>query len=147
MDSEAKIEPIICPLWESRDRRFRSRHYHSWDRPCSLCSRKVVVSTAVMRQIASDITALIVCEQCAYVEMPVPNVSADHDRKLSGQVAVCETCTMLKEQEQAAAKEWSRFANFQDEQAKAAYRKWAHLSAARAQHRKKAHADDPRGRH
>jgi len=53
---------------------------------------------------------------------------------------------MLKEQEQAAAKEWSRYANFQDEHAKAAYRKWVHLSTANAQHRKKSHADDPRGR-
>jgi hypothetical protein len=54
---------------------------------------------------------------------------------------------MLKEQEQAAAKAWSKCANFQDEQAKTAYRKWAHLANARAQHREKAHADEPRGRH
>ena len=51
----AKTEPIrsYAPLW-TNERRFRSRRYHAWDRACSVCGTKVVVSEALKREIDAE---------------------------------------------------------------------------------------------
>ena len=70
--NKSMIEPIVCPLWVTNDRRFRSRRYHAWDRPCCSCGRKVVVSDAVKRQLDFSSGALLLCEQCAVISARKP---------------------------------------------------------------------------
>jgi hypothetical protein len=141
-----KNDKIICPLWTSDERRFRSRHYHAWDRACSVCGRKVVVSDAVKREIDADPTTALVCDQCALIETAM--VSAE---SLTGSVLhpdeACATCARLKEQEEVAAREKWRLFNLKDEQANEAHRKWAHFAEARVKHRQKAHGNERRGKH
>ena len=147
--AEDNTESIVCPLWVTNDRRFRSRHYHAWDRPCSLCGRKVVVSDEVKRHLDSHSAAVIVCEQCALIWSSRSEIRPlqEPKPKAAENMGVCTTCQVLNEREAAAAREWARFGNSSDAPgARAAYRKWAHLSNARSRHRFKAHADEPRGR-
>jgi hypothetical protein len=141
------IEPIICPLWVTNDKRFRSRHYHAWDRPCRLCGRKVVVSDAVKKQLDSG--AVILCEQCAMIPARQPEIEALDESKADTveNEGHCATCAALKEQEESAAMELARCKDLPDALgAKTAQRRWAHLSHARWDHRFKAHNDEPRGR-
>ena len=134
-------EPIICPLWENSNERFRSRHYHAWDRPCAICGRKVVVSSAVKRQFESEAENLIICEQCALARSEVLDAL---QRPKSPTQPVCPTCDSLKAQEESAAVELAHVSGLSDSED--ARRKWAHIFTARWQHRFKAHNDEARGR-
>jgi len=91
----------------------------------------------------------MVCEDCAVFE-PHGFSASEPDNavepKASPGDGPCSTCALLKEQEEGAAEEWARLANFRDANSNAIYRRWANLAAARARHRAKAHADEPRGR-
>lgn len=150
VDRSVSSEPIVCPLWVSNDRRFRSRRYHAWDRSCSLCGRKVIVSDAINQRIQSGNEIVVVCEDCAVFELPglvEPDPGSTDKSNAWQSKDPCPTCATLKEQEQAAAKEWAQVANFRDATSEAIYRKWTHLATARARHRAKAHANEPRGRH
>jgi hypothetical protein len=131
------IETIVCPLWVSADKRFRSRHYHAWDRPCASCGRKVVVSDAVKQRLDSNTAIVILCEQCDAMDVSC-EPAATQERE------PCAVCAALKEQEESAAIEFARCKDTAAEEA--AYMKWAHLSRARWNHLSKAHKDDARGR-
>lgn len=134
-------EPIICPLWEDNDERFRSRHYHAWDRPCAICGRKVVVSGAVKRQLESEAESVIVCEQCALIRA---EALSDMRTPESENMPACPTCDALKEQEESAAAELAHIRDLAGSEE--ARRKWDHIFRARWQHRFKGHNDEPRGR-
>src|SRR5258706_12114436 len=143
------IEPIICTLWVTNDRRFRSRHYRAWDRACHLCGRKVVVSDTVKRQLDSGSRAVILCEQCAVIQARQPEIEALSESEPNGIDAgePCATCAALKEQVESAAMELARQRDLPDTLgAKTAYRRWAHLFSARYNHQFKAHNSEPRGR-
>ena len=137
----SNAEPIICPLWVNGDERFRSRHYHAWDRPCGICGRKVVVSSAVKRQIESENGNVVVCEQCALARVEIFD---DLRRPETGTEPACPTCDSLKAQEESAAAELARVRGLSG--SVEASRRWAHIFTARWQHRFKAHNDEPRGR-
>lgn len=131
-------EPIICPLWEPNDKRFRSRHYHAWDRRCGLCDRAVVVSDAVKRQLESDAGASIICEQCDLIRTPESETTPPNESwsGIADAVETCPTCATLKEQEEAAAKELARCEGLPDVTvAMNARKKWESLSHARWAHR------------
>jgi hypothetical protein len=64
-------DSIVCPLWTSNEPQFRRRRYHAWDRACSICGRKVVVSGAVKREIDAEPTKALVCDQCALINTAV----------------------------------------------------------------------------
>jgi hypothetical protein len=130
-------ETIVCPLWVSTDKRFRSRRYHAWDRPCASCGRKVVVSDAVKLRLDADRAIVILCEQCDVAEVACAPATPEEGEP-------CATCAALKEQEESAAIEFARSKGTVSEEA--ACRKWAHVSRARWSHRSKAHKNDPRGR-
>ena len=132
-------EPIICPLWVNSDERFRSRHYHAWDRPCAICGRKTVVSSAVKRQLESESGSVIVCEQCALARAEV----TDAHRSELKMRPPCLTCEALKAQEESAAAELAHIRDLAGSEA--ARRKWGHIFTARWQHMFKAHNDEPRG--
>lgn len=140
-----KNDTIVCPLWTSDERRFRSRHYHAWDRACCVCGRKVVVSDAVKREIDAAPTTALVCDQCALMETARVSPESPTQSVLQPEEA-CAICTRLKEQEEAAAREEWGLHNLKDEQANEAHRKWAHLAEARVRHRRKAHGDERRGK-
>ena len=133
-------ETIVCPLWVSTDKRFRSRRYHAWDRPCGSCGTKVVVSDAVKLRLDSNKAIVILCEQCDVMDVscePAPTQERE----------TCASCAALKEQEESAAMEWARCKDLPDTvAAETAYKKWAHLYRARWSHLSKAHKDEPRGR-
>lgn len=134
-------EPIVCPLWVNGDERFRSRHYHAWDRPCGICGRKVVVSSAVQRQLESEAGSVIVCEQCGLARTEVLDALR---RSKPETEPPCPTCEILKTQEESAAAELARVRGLSGSDE--AQRRWAHIFTARWQHRFKAHNDEPRGR-
>lgn len=133
-------EPIVCPLWVSSDDRFRSRHYQAWDRPCAICGRKTVVSSAVKRQLESEAGSVIVCEQCALARADV----TDAQKSESTLEPPCPTCAALKLQEESAAAELAHIRDLAGSEE--ARRKWGHIFTARWRHRYKAHNDEPRGR-
>jgi hypothetical protein len=142
----ANDDRIVCPLWTSIEPRFRSRHYHAWDRACSSCGRKVVVSGAVKREVDAEPTKALVCDQCALMDTAITPAESLTDSALHPDEA-CATCATLKEQEEAAAREKWRLSHLKDEQANEAHRKWAHLANARVRHRQKAHGSERRGKH
>jgi hypothetical protein len=144
--AEKKGDTIVCPLWTSNERRFHSRQYHAWDRACSVCGRKVVVSDAVKREIDASPTTALVCEQCGMMDtaMSLPESLTEY---AVDPEEPCATCARLKDSVEAAALEGSRLSNLRDEQANEAHRKWAHLAEARVQHRRKAHGGERRGKH
>jgi hypothetical protein len=146
VDPAGKNDTIVCPLWISNERRFRSRHYFTWDRACSVCGRKVVVSDAIKREIDADPATALVCEQCALTDaaMGPAEPALESGPQLNEE---CSTCVALNQQEEAAAREAWRLHNLRDEQANAARRKWAHLAEARVRHRRKAHGNEKRGKH
>jgi hypothetical protein len=139
-------ETIICPLWDENDRRFRSRRYHTWDRPCCACGRKVAVNDAVKRKIDADCQILILCEQCVLVqsqeltlgvlaERQEPTLTVAEGRSSD----YCAVCEALKKAEEIAAVEKARCDGLPDRKAaERAHKKWAHLSTARSAHRFKA---------
>jgi hypothetical protein len=142
-------EPIVCPLWATKDKRFRSRHYHAWDRPCGACGRKVVVSDAVKRRLDSSRGAVILCEQCAVIQAGNAELQASSESgpDAAEDLAACVTCAALKEQVESAAMELARCKDLPDTiGATTAYKKWAHVFRARWDHRFKAHNNEPRGR-
>jgi hypothetical protein len=144
--NKSMIELIVCPLWVANYRHYRSRQYLIWDRPCSLCGRKVIVSAAVKRQLDSGSGAVIVCEQCASIQAPkseIEALSASESNAIDN-VEQCATCAALKEQEESAEVELARCKDLPN--AKAARMKWAHLFDARWAHQFKAHNSEPRGR-
>src|ERR1700690_1185718 len=134
-------EPIICPPWVNSGERFRSRHYQPWDRPCGICGRKVVVSSAVKRQLESEAGSVIVCEQCALARAEV--LAALRRPEYETEPA-CPTCDSLRAQEESAAAELARVRGLSGSEE--AYRRWAHIFTARWQHKFKGHHDEPRGR-
>src|ERR1017187_1050407 len=138
------VEPIICPLWVGNDDRFRSRHYHAWDRPCGLCGRKVVLSDAVKRQLQSNSGSAIVCEQCALARFSEIEAWRRPEPEAVDPEEACSTCASLKEQEEAAAMELARVLGLPD--SAHVQRKWEHLFNARWEHRFKAHNREARGR-
>ena len=125
------------------DERFRSRHYHAWDRACRLCGRKVVVSDAIKRQLDSSSEAVLVCEQCALVRsleieaLLPPGPKADLDKE-------CSICSSFKEQEEEVKMELARVRDLPE--SAAIQRKWEHLANARWGHRFKAHSREARGK-
>ena len=138
-----KNNRIVCPLWTSNERRFQARHYVAWDRACSLCGRKVIVSDAIKRESDADPAIALVCDQCDLMDAPIElavqsGPSPDE---------ACATCAVLKQQEEAAAREAWRPHNLKDEQANAARRKLAHLAGARVRHLRKTHGHEQRGKH
>jgi hypothetical protein len=134
---------VICALWNENDRRFRSRHYHSWDRACSSCGRKVVVGDADKRQLDANGNLKILCEQCALIHWPEETLE-ESGGVLEGR---CEACEELKKQEEAAALEAALLRGLPDREAdRAAQKRWENLSRARWAHRFKAHMDERRGR-
>lgn len=142
-------ETIICPLWDQSDKRFRSRHYHAWDRCCDLCGRKVVISEVTKRQIETSIMTTVLCEQCALVQwqqatLEVPTEYecglVDAEEPTHVDADSCATCEELKIQEEEAALESARCQGLPDrDAAEKAHKRWAHLSRARWGHRFKAH--------
>ena len=138
------VEPIICPLWASNDDRFRSRHYHAWDRPCGLCGRKVVVSDVIERRLQSNSGTVVVCEQCALARFSEIEALHRPESESVDSEEACSTCASLKEQEEAAATELARVRGLPDSED--IYQKWAHLSRSRWNHQFKAHNNEPRGR-
>ena len=137
-------EPIVCPLWVSSDSRFRSRHYHAWDRPCGLCGRKVVVSDAAKRHLESSRGTVVVCEQCALSRFSEIETLHRPEPKAVDVEETCPTCSTLKEQEEAAAIELAGVRGLPD--SIDLQRKWEHLFNARWEHRFKAHNREARGR-
>lgn len=138
------VEPIICPLWVSNDDRFRSRHYHAWDRPCGLCGRKVVVSDAIKRRLQSDGGTVVVCEQCALARFSeIEALQRPESESVDPQEA-CPTCASLKEQEEAAGMELARVRGLPD--SADVQRKWEHLYNARWAHMFRAHNGEARGK-
>jgi hypothetical protein len=143
------IETIICPLWVSNDKRFRSRHYNAWDRPCRSCGRKVIVSDAVKVQLDSNRAAVILCEQCAVIETRTSEIETpgESEPNAIGEAEPCATCATLKEQEESAAMELARCKDLPDRvRAETASKKWSHLFHARWDHHFKAHNSESRGR-
>jgi hypothetical protein len=138
------VEPIICPLWVSNDDRFRSRHYHAWDRPCGLCGRKVVVSDAIKRRLQSNSGAVVVCEQCALARFSEIEAFYRPGTETVDPPEACSICASLKEQEECAALELARVMGLPD--SADVQRKWEHLFNARWAHQFKAHNWEARGR-
>lgn len=134
-------QPIICPLWVDNEDRFRSRHYHAWDRSCGICGRKIVVSSAVKRQIESEAGSVIVCEQCALARSEALAVLATSE---SSTEPACPACATLKAQEEAAAAQLARVTGLSGSEE--ARREWAHVFTARWRHKFKAHNQEARGR-
>ena len=139
-------ETITCPSWDENDRRFRSRRYHTWNRPCSACGRKVAVNDAVKRKIDADCQILILCEQCVLVQSQAPTIGVLGEPQeptptvSEGRASdYCAICEALKREEEIAAVEWAHCADLDPKAAKRANRKWVHLSRARSVHRSKAH--------
>src|SRR5437016_13946839 len=97
------VEPVICPLWVSNDGRFRSRHYHAWDRPCALCRRKVVVSDAIKRQLESNSGTVIVCEQCALARLSEVDALHSHESEAVDPEETCSDWPSWNVQYKAAA--------------------------------------------
>jgi hypothetical protein len=142
-------EPIICPLWEANDKRFRSRQYHAWDRRCCLCGRTVIVTDAVKLQLDSNSQTVILCEQCALIRERESKTEATDEPQSNAteDVGPCATCEVMKEKADSAARELARCADLPDGLvAEAARRKSEHLSSAWRKHRFKAHNSDLRGR-
>ena len=137
------IETIVCPLWSQNDKRFHSRHYHVWDRPCRSCGRKIAVSDAVKRRLDSNGPIAIVCEQCALIQAPMPEIEFGPLERAEP----CASCATLKQQEQVAAMELAKCKDLPDKAAeKIAYAKWTRLYRAKWGHWFKAHKDDSRGK-
>src|SRR5437868_1247951 len=105
-------ETITCPLWDESDRRFRSRRYHTWSRPCSACGRKVVVNDALKRKIDADRQISVLCEQCVLVQSQAPTLRALNEPQeptLKGRASDhCEICDALRREEEIAAVEKAR---------------------------------------
>ncbi len=142
-------DPIICPLWEPKDKRFLSRRYHAWDRRCGLCGRTVVVSEAVKQLLDSSPGIALICEHRALLRAPESEPEAFHepDSNAIEDVNPCPTCAILKEQQEEAAKQLARCDGLPDSHAtETARRKWAHSLRARSAHQFKAHTSDRRGR-
>jgi hypothetical protein len=134
---------IVCALWHENDKRFRSRHYHSWDRACTSCERKVVVGDADKSQIDANGKLKILCEQCALIYCPEEAI--EEDRAPSEDA--CPACEELKRQHEAAQLEAALCRGLPDGDAdRAAQKRLEHLSRARWAHRFKAHMDERRGR-
>ena len=142
------IEPIICPLWVSNDKRFTSRHYHAWDRPCHLCGRRVVVSDAVKDQLDFIVGSFVVCEQCALVHaMDRATLESSEPESSEAERETCDVCETLRQQEEEASMELARCNAMTDKLgADEARRKWGHLFNARWKHKYKAHRQGRRGR-
>jgi hypothetical protein len=117
---------VICALWDESDKSFRSRHYHAWDRACSSCGRKVVVSHADKRQIDADVRTKILCEQCALVRWQELTLELpSNDGSAGVEEDSCAACQELKRQEEAAAMEWARCKGLPDRDAdQAAQARW-----------------------
>ena len=145
VNGKGKNDAIVCPLWVSNDRRFRSRHYVAWDRACSICGRKVIVTDAVKRDLDANPVRAISCEDCNLMGKEPDPAELLTTSEPDGHQA-CATCAMLKEREEVAAREAGRLLNIRDSQANAARRRWAHLAKARAQHRLKSHMNEQRGK-
>jgi hypothetical protein len=134
---------IVCALWNENDKRFHSRHYHSWDRACSFCERKVVVGAADKSQIDANGKLKILCEQCALIHWPVETIVEDGEPLDES----CAACEELKKQHEAAQLEAALCRGLPSRDAdRAAQKRLEHLSRARWAHRFKAHMDERRGR-
>ena len=137
-------EPIVCPLWISNDNRFRSRHYHAWDRPCGFCGRKVVVSDAAKWQLESSSGTVVACEQCALTRFSEVETLPPPESKDGNSEETCSVCAALKEREESANMELARVRGLPGSED--IQRKWEHLSRARWDHRFKAHNQEARGK-
>src|SRR5260221_4598836 len=143
------IETITCPLWDENDRRFRSRHYHTWSQRCGACGRKVVVSDAVKQKIDTDSEIVVLCEQCVLVQSQAPTLGVQGELQeptptvtegRASESDYCATCVALKREVEIAAVEKGRCDGLPDRKAAdRAHKKWAHLFRAQLAHLAKAH--------
>jgi hypothetical protein len=142
------FERIVCPVWDSNDKRFQSRHYQAWDRRCGFCDRTIVVSNANKEKLDSTSETVLICEQCDLVRAQSEiEAIQKHEATALEAMEPCAICAELRAQEQEAAKELATCESLPDSPAtKTARRKWSHLFNSWLTHQFKAHSSAVRGR-